>query len=441
MKKIIIILLLTSVFMVFFKLDPLRTYNNDKCAEQTFAKIPEDFNRESESFVVGSIVEAHHFGFTSGIGRLARLCVENPEHWFYNVQITYKSYIENKYYDEYQIERYTSQIGGQGLFYRVIDSLIYKSLGGEASLLAMQYLNIFLLGLTLAIISYYLLVTFNIYAMIGFMFGIVWNQWIPLSSTNLYWVTWSLFLPMAISCMIVLNNKKRKYFLPLLFISVFFKSSSGYEFISTTLVAMMIPLLGYEIMNFKNLKESFINLLIPSIIGVTAFISTLVLHVLRYVSSGTNLHDAIKMMQFIVVKRTHGSLSSIGFQSEILEEILKEPVGSVLMRYINATTVNIPLGNSFFEVKVWMFLIVIIIGYIYGFILFKKDKNNKKLITLLVISIVSSLAPLSWYVLAKAHSAAHPFVNTILWYVPYIPLSIAYIAYLISLTKPKTLVE
>ena len=209
MKKIIIILLLTSVFMVFFKLDPLRTYNNDKCAEQTFAKIPEDFNRESESFVVGSIVEAHHFGFTSGIGRLARLCVENPEHWFYNVQITYKSYIENKYYDEYQIERYTSQIGGQGLFYRVIDSLIYKSLGGEASLLAMQYLNIFLLGLTLAIISYYLLVTFNIYTMIGFMFGIVWNQWIPLSSTNLYWVTCSLFLPMAISCMIVLNNKKR----------------------------------------------------------------------------------------------------------------------------------------------------------------------------------------------------------------------------------------
>ncbi len=436
MKKIGIIIVLAAIFFVSFVADPLKTYNHEKCIEQTLTKTPEKFSSDSESLVIGSLVESHNYGFTSGIGRLSRLYFPDAQDWFYNVQITYKSYIDNKVEPYYDLEKYTSQLGGQGLFYRLIDHLIYDKVGGETSIVIMHMMNVFILSVVLAIIAYYILVTFNVYALIFFIFGMIWNQWIPLTSYNLYWVTWTMFLPMAVACMMTMTQKFKKTFLVLLFLTVFFRCSSGYEYISTVLVAMMIPLIGYEIMNFESIKKSFQHLIIPAVLGVSAFFVALIFHFFRYLSAGTSLEGTIRIMMYIVVKRTHGSLEAIGFKSDVLEKSLQASLGSVLMKYFNATTVNIPINNSYFEVKVWMFLVVIAIGLIVGMVLYRKN-HSRKLLAIISMALVSMLAPLSWFVLAKAHSDAHPFVNTMLWYMPFIPLALAALGYILSLKLQK----
>jgi hypothetical protein len=48
------------------------------------------------------------------------------------------------------------------------------------------------------------------------------------------------------------------------------------------------------------------------------------------------------------------------------------------------------------------------------------DRRNLRILALAFLA--SLAAPLSWFVLAKAHSFAHPPINFILWYVPTIPL-------------------
>ena len=64
-----------------------------------------------------------------------------------------------------------------------------------------------------------------------------------------------------------------------------------------------------------------------------------------------------------------------------------------------------------------------------------KNKFNIEQKSLLYVTLISSLAPLSWHILAKAHSYVHTHMNHILWYSPFLLLIFVFIGLTISRLK------
>lgn len=425
-------ILIFSIVLFIVFVNPLRVYNNERVYEQTFANSTESFSKDSESYVIGSLVEAKQFGFKSGLGRLSRVIDPNATDWFYNVQITYKSYIENEFFEYYDFEKYNSQLGAQGILFRIMDIILYPVFGGKTSLLIMQGFNALMLSVVISIIAYYFYIRFGIYSLILFIIGIFYNQWILLASKNMYWIIWSMYLPMAISCIYALNKKHKILFLISLFLAIIFKSASGYEYISTVLVAMMIPLLNEEIINYKKPIIFLKNLLIPSLIGIAGFFTTIYLHFLRYRLRGWGVKEALHELEIIIVKRTHGSLEAMGLYYEALEKALEEPISVVLSKYFKASSINIYINNDYLDIKIWQVILIIVIGITFGLFVYFKKKQDIKIISAIIITVVSFLAPISWFILAKAHSAAHTFLNVFLWYLPFIPVGLSGIGYFLK---------
>ena len=58
-----------------------------------------------------------------------------------------------------------------------------------------------------------------------------------------------------------------------------------------------------------------------------------------------------------------------------------------------------------------LFLTLILVAFL---------RSNLKMRLILMLSF---MAPLSWFVIAKGHSAGHYHINYVLWYLPFIPFS------------------
>lgn len=430
-KKIVIIAI---VIFVVLQLNPFRIYNNDRTEEQTYAKSPQTFSMDSESYVLGSLIEGRQYSFVSGLGRLARPQVtEKTEDWFHNVQMSYKMFNEDWFYDG-QFEHYFSQLGAQGLLFRIMDVAL-GSMSGVDKLVIMQTFNLIILSIVLSIIGFYLWKRFNLWVTVFFLIGTLVNQWIPLSSVNLYWVTWTMFLPMAIAAVYCLkdnSSKKRKIiYMSLLTLAVIYRCACGFEFISTILIAMMIPFIEYEVTHFSSIKKSIKNLLIPTICGISGFIICALLQFTRYLLDGWGFQEALKIFTTIVVKRTYGNLNTLGVYNEELESNLKEPIFDVIINYFNTSAFNIPIGNTYFEMKYWMIILVIVIAIIALIYNYKKTKDIKSL-SIVIITFISFLAPLSWFVLAKGHAAAHYHLDPLLWQIPFTGIGLGLIGYFTS---------
>lgn len=420
-----------------FKLNPFQVYNNERTFEQIFANSPETWSNDSESYVLGSLIESIKYGISYGAGRLSRVHETDGDNWFYNVQITYKYFVEDNIESANNFELYYSQLGGQGIMFRLVNRALIK-FDGYTRLDIMRNINVILLSIVLSILGVYIMNITNFVTSIFFIMGFLFNQWIPISVTNLYWVSWSWFLPMAISsvyCLINNPNKKISFlFYLLIFISIVFKASSGYEFISTVLVAMMIPFIHKELSNFIGITKSIQKLLIPSLVGIFGFIFTFILHIYRYTLEGWDLNDSLNFIKVVIIKRTNGSLIPLGIDVEAWERALSEPYLSLFKRYFNASSLNIIINNEIYEVNFWViFLLIIISGFILTALIFiNKNKDNKKSLNFLIITIISVLAPFSWYVLARGHAAAHLLLDPILFYVPFIPMGFGLIGLTLS---------
>ena len=90
------------------------------------------------------------------------------------------------------------------------------------------------------------------------LFVLVWavfSQWLVVFGRNLWWSLWAFYLPIAV-IMYYLKfkwlqmNISRSTFGVLVFITIFIKCLfNGYEYISTTLVMMVVPFVYYSIVN------------------------------------------------------------------------------------------------------------------------------------------------------------------------------------------------
>ncbi len=393
-KKISLFLVLTSLLTFTFSTNFLN--KND-------SEFVNGFGRDSETLVLGKILADRYRINTDNFG-LGFFTLGKYEYTTEKVLQSYSLFSLNTYSRDFNFKRYTSQYGLQGHFF----SLLTNRLGID-TVNTLRFINILIFSIVLSILIILISKTYGF--LLGSVFTIVFvsSPWITAFAGNLYWVPFTWFLPALFSILLFRNSKLFYIYLPLIFLSVFIKSLSGYEFLSTILIFTVFVWIIELIMNQqKQRKTIFIQLIIISIVCLTAFILAIFIH------ASIRNNDVFLGINTIwtqdVLRRTY-STDSTFLDIVYRDSILATPL-QVLQKYFNWDTPIILYVNGKLFVPIIITSTCILI-----FNSLKKKKNCQRDWLLFIVTLI---CPLSWFILAKAHSFIHTHINFVLWYFGFI---------------------
>ena len=422
MKKIIIfalslIILFLSFSLNFWKVADVNWFNN--------------FQKDTESYIVGRMVKARRDGILSAGGFPINV-MDSSRAGENRFSYQYDLYLEDASFNRC-CSIYKSQIGGQGMIFSFLDKLI--QLPSATKLQLFYYLTSLLSAVALSFIVLWFFDEFGTTVAISVLVSMMISQWLTVFGKNLWWSLWAFYLPM-LTVMYFLKNKQAYTgnYLELALLTagaVFVKTLiNGYEYITTTLIMMLVPLVYYAIKN-KLSTAQFVKTLSTVLLGATiAVVSSLAILVLQIASiSHGELGAGIHHILFSLGKRSYGSVNDY---PDAYAASLKSNVFNVVIKYFTGTFFN--LGNYLTTKNNLVNKIILHIRYAYLVILFllssllliwgKTKKNldcdsRRKYLSLVIATWFSSLAPLSWFVLFKAHSYIHLRMNFIVWQMPF----------------------
>ena len=303
----------------------------------------------------------------------------------------------------WNLKIYNPQFGLQGSFF----SFLYNTLNlSNINILCTSFMIIYLLN--------WIFYEFGFIAMYLSSFSFLISPMFLAMERNLYWMIWIWFLPICITIYIMKNSKRHFSYLVILpFISILIKSLNGYEFISTILINMEIPIIYYCLKR----KEKIINLIricsLVGISGILGFIIAIMLHIKKILCITNDLKSAFNFFLYPIIYRTN----LLGYKLPELSETIGENY-KIFEKSLNISFVEV-LGEYLLNPKIILIIILLILFII-------KDLKNQENIPLITAIILSFIGVLSWIILAKGHSYIHTHINPVLWNIPFLMLSFAY---------------
>lgn len=301
---------------------------------------------------------------------------------------------------------YPSQFGLQGHLFSALHRIFNFN--------DIQYyraINSFILAGLLALIVSAVVFELGIFAAFGMVFSIIASPWITIFAKNLYWMTWTWILPLVVVLLLYnpmvqrfLNQRRLIYFYAF---AIFIKCLCGYEYVSTVVIMSSIPLLYKAIRDNVSLKRLFVDGALLFVVALVSFLAAVVLHSL--VRADTPIHGFYDT--FI-----RGSQMSTGFVASAvypgLDKFVDMSAWSVLRNYVvNWGTPPV----AFFTVS---FPFIVALHVLAAVNL--TTRTSRKSLALGVCFFYSALAPISWFVLFKVHSAIHGHMNYVLWFSPFL---------------------
>lgn len=413
-----------------------------KAADKTWF---DEFQKDSEGLVIGKIYSSDELGILHNSGLLGQ--------WNAEKQI---------YLDiDGQVGAYKSQIGLQGIVFSIINK--YDGLSTNISIEFFRHIVSLFTAIILAVIILWIYLEFGFISSIATLILICFSGWITVFGRNLYWVLGSMFLPFALSAILLkfeqIKKKNIEWILYLaMFLVILLKCTIGYEFISTILISMEIPVIYYALVDKWNLKKFIRRFITLGIFSIMGFVIAVIIHSIQLSFVYGNIHDGFKSILYNVAKRT-SPINGIEVE-QIYQASLNQSLISVIITYIfGGYIINfggiggfdggiaLDIGgiqpniveNAIIELNNFMgitFAEGIIIIMLTSIIIYFKEKKKSVYITklkaLVICCWISILAPFSWFIMAKGHSS-HIHMNFILWYIPFIILGYALIGILIDI--------
>ncbi len=263
------------------------------------------------------------------------------------------------------------------------------------------------------------------------------SPWLTASARNLYWIPWTLFLPLVLASLLFFARSRwaKLALHVLLFLAFTFRFSTGYEFFtSVVLSAAAMPLIfksnGLQI---PNAQTVFRKLLVPIYVvanGVLAFITVLIIHGSAR-GDGSVINGLEEIWREDVLRRTYGDAGAF---DPVYGPSLEASPLYVVARYVGywkTPLTSVPIGDS---INLGLppgslILIIALLGILSVLVYRRKYRFTFEHIFLFFLSLS---APLSWYILAKSHSFIHTHINYLLWYP--IPLTVL-LFFLVTLVK------
>ncbi len=327
-------------------------------------------------------------------------------------------------------DTYTSQIGGQGMFFGLLDRMIHRSPQEKIRLFYLG--NSLLSAILLALIILWFFQEFGLTVALFVLVSTVFSQWLVDFGKSLFWSLWAFYLPMVAMAYylkykkIPVSRKQFIWFGILIFVMVFIKCLfNGYEFNTTALLMVTVPIAYYCILdrvNFRRLAN------ISATTVLSAVLAVLVSFVILCIQIGSISGGFSKGVDHIIYsfeKRTYAD--SQDFPDDLTASLKASPA-SVVTTYLNGIYVDLnnflPASNTFasevlYKIKYWYLIVLFALGSFFLYFFrkrpFYRDKTNLVLVCTTWFSI---LAPLSWYIIFKSHAYVHK-MDTIVWQMPF----------------------
>ena len=355
------------------------------------------FQEESESLVVDPMLailvhKDNELGVNEhgeyGLGSLHWTNESGEDMWCYSVILSEDPALERPY--EYQT--YPSQIGVQGFLLRMIAKLV-------RSTAAIPISRWFCAALFSVVIVW---ITVLIFRQYGFAFAVsfwcvtTFSSWICDFAPNLYWVSFTWFVPVLLGLICLRSEKKRKWIYLLFFVALLIKCLCGFEYLSTIMVSAEL-FMAAEWITYKEKRSRLTrSIMLSGICMLAGFVVVAVLMCFIY-GNGDFVDGAVYFKHYLVERRTFGNADQF---DAVYADSLNASIMNVLNRYTNGvgTPLLIISGLDLILIALDRFL-------------FKRDRKLD-----LSLLLISCAATFSWFVLAKSHSYIHIHLNFVLYY-------------------------
>jgi len=384
------------------------------------------FQTDGESLVVGRLLLTEEKGLSEHAGFLGWTHPEPDVNNKYRFQFdAFHNRLEFA-----NFEGYYSQPGMQSFLF----GLICKITGwnGFSGLEKLRWIVSFCTAFAFATFLYWVKLNWGIATTILTFVCLIFSQWITVYGRNLFWVLSAFYIPFLMA-LFWLHQGEQKSKHPLLFtfmmmfFSVFIKFLlTGFEYMTTVMVMAVIPWVFYAIDKQWDMKKTVRSVLAACGGVLTAVISGVVWLSAQYAALTGSFRDGLEFILWSFGKRAHG-LSEYVYDA-VYEQSIQSNQWEVLLRYLNDHAFHV---LHWFDNPSWRH--VCIINFTFCIIFFivinivtlsvetiRRDKafyrRQKALIATLWASL---LAPLSWFIIFKGHSAIHTHMNPIVWYMPF----------------------
>ncbi len=374
-----------------------------------------------ECFIVGRMVQSRQHGILSaggfpGQGSPTGRYPRDPDA---SRRFQYRAYLEGLDFKSYW--SYKSQIGGQGMFFSLLDGLIPLP---PQKRLAVHY------GVTSSFLVFCLITVVlwfywehGLFPALAVLLSLGLSQWLFLFGRDLWWSTWAFYLPMAVLMHYFRRHpdfgaQRAMAIAGLVFLVVFTKCLfNGYEYITSTLIMMVVPLVYYGVLHrwgVSNLNRRLALVATSSILGVALSIGILCLQI-GAVKGG--FMKGVHHIVYSLEKRTYGNPAD--FPTEYRES-LESSVAGIVSGYLDRPFLT-HTTSPYFILRYRHLVVLFLVASAFLFWLdrglegWEKRKNR----VLVLATWFSLLAPLSWFVIFKAHSYIHTHMNSIVWQMPF----------------------
>ena len=424
--------------LVFFIFTSINFYSNPlNIVDSSYFK---NFQKDSTGRVLGKLINArldenksYFLGVYADGDRGEHLAFTSQD-----IKNTEVIFFYEKSIDDLIFIPYPAHVGIQGNVFGVIVK-IFSSISLVDLYYLFELLMVLLLSFLFTLLVLWIGEEFGFISALFVAININFSQWLLVGARNIYWNFWSFYLPMIISIYYFRyigkgNKPKNTYFFGLLFAVVYIKTGMGIEYLSAVLIMMTLPLFYYGYMykySLKKIINYFSGFFITGVLSFFTSVFVLVLKISLFITHDIKL--AFVDLNNRIVKRTgFGNLDIVNAiydqkTASLINESLSVSLQKVFHIYFFE---NRPLFLNLRAGHITLLLIILLgLG-----LFFHKNKYifTKKFWGLLIITLISILAPCSWLVLAKAHSYIHIHLNYINFSMPYIIFVFALLGYFLD---------
>ena len=400
-----------------------------RVAEQNWFK---NHQLGTESLIIGRMVKSRQDSIFSAGGLTGSGTNKKVQSDWINsdwIVDQYSAYQNKDSFDNYWT--YYSQPGGQGIVFSLLDRLI--PLSPKIKLECFYVLTSLLSAISLTFIVGWFYQEFGGWVAIPVLCSAVLSQWLTGFGRNLWWCLWAFYLPMIVVLYYLrhIRNPENRQIAKLgilIFIAVSIKCFiNGYEYITTTLIMMVTPIIYYAILD-KWDKHQWLKCTSGVVItSGTAILLSLFILCFQIGAVKGGFTDGIKHLTYSFGRRTYGNAEDY---PKKYTDSLKAGTFDVTITYIYGTyfdfnnyhsTANTFISNYIYKIRYYYLIILFFIMSILLYI--RSNMMNQgvqqRYYALICTMWFSILAPLSWFVIFKAHSYVHTHMSFLLWQMPF----------------------
>jgi hypothetical protein len=296
---------------------------------------------------------------------------------------------------------YRSSVGLQGF---VCSWLYNAGIITNLRLFQLGSVGLLILVLCLVIREVYLRGGAVLALVCGFVF--LFSPMLTYLAKNLFWLPSLWFLPLLLGLLTLRLPSKWYIFIPLAFLSLTVKSLCGYEYLSS-IILLPLAFFAIDIAKAESREARRRTAILGAAFAVACLVGFVLALLIQAGLRGSSIADGLgRIWREDVLRRTYGNPANQGVFAPSLSASVFEVLGLYILGW--QSMIFPKIGAQL----VFPFLIVLnLLLLVYGIV-----RRRKGILVYSLAFVAFMVVPMSWFILAKAHSYIHTHLNYVLWY-------------------------